>query len=158
MRRELSLQDFRTVSRAATFLSVGLAAVGIYLLLEGLVPAGIAVIVLGVALMAGLSLLRIRPEPAGERLLILVSKDDCALCDEARLRLKDLPEARPFLLREVRIEEDANLRRRYRDWVPVVLWQHEELAKGQIDWDALRRRLSDIDPDVDSRPPVVRVQ
>lgn len=79
---------------------------------------------------------------AAVRLVVtLFVRDRCALCEEAKLLVRQwLPEA------EVRFEErdvdaDPELRRLYGDWVPVGLHDGKELFRLRPERAELRRRL-----------------
>jgi hypothetical protein len=151
----VNLATFRTLTRLAAFVAVVLVTVGIYQLL----PPGsnwrlaLVLVLLGAAIVALATRLAVRPDPAGERLFVLVSKSDCLLCSEAKLRLAALLDGREFQVQEVRIEDDEALRRQYADWVPVLLWQHEEIAKGRWDWPLIEEIVTAVEEGRDpSRP------
>jgi glutaredoxin len=73
----------------------------------------------------------------------LYSKPDCPLCDEARAALDRLRGRAEFDLREVDITEDPELERRYRERIPVVALDGEELFDFHVDEPALERRLTE---------------
>lgn len=146
MPRELALAEYRRLTQVATLASVTLLTVGIYLMVTARgVGAGVVLALGSVGILYAATRFTIRPEAGSEKVLVLVGKRDCTLCEEAKRRLKAIADTAPFEVQQVLIEEHPRLRRRYEDWVPVVLWQNEELAKGQIDWDALRARLGTIE-------------
>lgn len=145
MTRELALAEYRRLTQVATLASVTLLTVGIYLMVTARgVGAGVVLAIGSVGILYAATRFTIRPEAGSEYLLVLVAKRDCALCEEAKHRLKGLADAAPFEVQQVLIEEHPRLRRRYQEWVPVVLWQNEELAKGRIDWDSLEAKLGRI--------------
>jgi glutaredoxin len=72
----------------------------------------------------------------------LYGRPGCHLCDDAREVLERVRAERPFTLREVDIERDDELLRRYLERIPVVSVDGEELFDFHVDEQALRRRLS----------------
>jgi glutaredoxin len=75
----------------------------------------------------------------------LYGRPGCHLCDEAREvleRMRAEAGGRAFVLREVDIERDDELLKRYLERIPVVCLDGEELFDYHVDEAALRRRLS----------------
>jgi glutaredoxin len=72
----------------------------------------------------------------------LYGRPGCHLCDDAREALERVRAERPFTLREVDIERDDELLRRYLERIPVVSVDDEELFDFHVDEQALRRRLA----------------
>ena len=75
----------------------------------------------------------------------LYGRPGCHLCDDARevlLRVRAEMGGRAFALREVDIERDDELFKRYLERIPVVTLNGEELFEFEVDEAALRRRLS----------------
>ena len=72
----------------------------------------------------------------------LYGRPGCHLCDEAREVLLRVRAETPFELREVDIERDDELLKRYLERIPVVCLGGEELFEFEVDEAALRRRLS----------------
>jgi glutaredoxin len=72
----------------------------------------------------------------------LYSKPDCPLCDEARAALERVRVSTAFELEEVDIAADPALEARYRERVPVVALDGEELFDFVVDEHALERRLA----------------
>ena len=64
------------------------------------------------------------------------------LCESARRVLEQVRAEIPFELEEVDIAGDAELERRYRERIPVVLVAGEEAFTYFVHPDALRRRLA----------------
>lgn len=146
MARELALAEYRRLTQVATLASVTMLTVGIYLMVTARsISAGVILAIGSVGVLYASTRFSIRPEAGSERTLVLVGKRECPLCEEAKERLKLMVDDAPFEVQQVLIEEHARLRRQYEEWVPVVLWQNEELAKGRIDWPALERRLGEIE-------------
>jgi glutaredoxin len=73
--------------------------------------------------------------------LTLYSRPGCHLCDEARIALERVRARAPFALREVNIETDDSLLRRYLERIPVVALGDEELFDFFVDEAALEARL-----------------
>jgi glutaredoxin len=72
----------------------------------------------------------------------LYGRSGCHLCDDAREVLERIRAEQPFTLREVDIERDDELFKRYLERIPVVSLDGEELFDHFVDEQALRRRLS----------------
>ena len=66
---------------------------------------------------------------------------DCHLCESARRVLTQVRAELPFEFEEVDITGDADLERRYRERIPVVLVDGEETFTYFVHPDGLRRRL-----------------
>jgi glutaredoxin len=66
---------------------------------------------------------------------------DCHLCESARRVLTQVRAELPFEFEEVDITGDADLERRYRERIPVVLMDDEEAFTYFVHPDGLRRRL-----------------
>jgi glutaredoxin len=75
--------------------------------------------------------------------LILYSKPECPLCDEAREALGRVRERVAFELEEVDITRDPALEARYRERIPVVALAGAELFDFHVDEQALERRLAE---------------
>ena len=73
--------------------------------------------------------------------LTLYSRPGCHLCDDARAALERVRARAPFTLREVNIETDDSLHRRYLERIPVVVLGDEELFDFFVDEAALEDRL-----------------
>ena len=72
----------------------------------------------------------------------LYGRPGCHLCDVAREALERVRADTPFELREIDIEGDDELFKRYLERIPVVCLDGEELFEYHVDEPALRRRLS----------------
>ncbi len=72
----------------------------------------------------------------------LYGRPGCHLCDEARDVLERVRSQSPFELREIDIERDDALFKRYLERIPVVCLDGEELFEHFVDEAALRRRLA----------------
>jgi glutaredoxin len=73
--------------------------------------------------------------------LTLYSRPGCHLCDDARVALERVRARAPFALREVNIDTDDSLLRRYLERIPVVALGDEELFDFFVDEAALEDRL-----------------
>ena len=77
--------------------------------------------------------------------VVLYSRPGCHLCDEARdaiLRLRT--DGVDFELREVDIESDDELLKRYLELIPVVCVDGEQVSELRLDQGALRARLDTV--------------
>jgi glutaredoxin len=79
--------------------------------------------------------------PSGH-VLTLFHAQGCHLCEGARRVLMRVQRDSPFELEEVDITGDAELERSYRERIPVVLVDGEEVFTYFVHPDGLRRRLS----------------
>ncbi|MSQ41707.1 MAG: glutaredoxin family protein [Dehalococcoidia bacterium] len=79
--------------------------------------------------------------PAGST-VTLYWRPGCHLCEQAGEALRALRPALAFELREVNVEGDAELERRFGERVPVVAVEGRELAVAPLDLAALRRALA----------------
>jgi glutaredoxin len=77
--------------------------------------------------------------------VVLYSRPDCHLCDEARsaiLELRDCGLA--FELREIDIDSDDELLRRLLDRIPVVSVDGQIVSELALGLDALRSRIDTV--------------
>jgi glutaredoxin len=77
--------------------------------------------------------------------VILYSRPDCHLCDEARgaiLAIRD--QGLRFELQEIDIESDDELLSRYLERIPVVTVEGKIVSELILDLDALRSRLDTV--------------
>jgi glutaredoxin len=73
--------------------------------------------------------------------VIVYSKADCHLCDEAIAALRRLQQEFTFDLRELDIDADEALQRAYFERIPVVALDGEELCEYFVQEDVVRERL-----------------
>ena len=73
--------------------------------------------------------------------LTLYTRRGCHLCDVARLLMRALQQTYPFHLREVNIEGNEDLERRFLLEIPVVEVAGKVVAQGTIDLDTVRDAL-----------------
>jgi len=75
----------------------------------------------------------------------LYTRPGCHLCDEARQAIVGLrDELPPFELREVNIEQDEDLMRRYLERIPVVAVDGEVVSELELKLDLLRASLDTV--------------
>jgi len=75
------------------------------------------------------------------RTVVLYGRPGCHLCDDARAGLLRLAARRPFRLREVDIEADPALLRRYLERIPVICVDGEEICELFLDEEELLSKL-----------------
>ncbi len=74
--------------------------------------------------------------------VVLYTRRLCGLCDEAADELRRLQPRLGFELRELDIDEDADLRARYNDVIPVIMLDGELIAQAPIERTSLERALT----------------
>jgi glutaredoxin len=79
---------------------------------------------------------------ASTRRVTLYHAAGCHLCDSARRVLARVRNEVPFELEEIDITGDEELERRFRERIPVVLVDGEEVFTYFVHPDGLRRRLT----------------
>ncbi len=72
----------------------------------------------------------------------IYSRPGCHLCDVAKEQLETVRGDMDFHLEELNIDEDAFLRERYNDDVPVVALNGQDVFKHRIDIGKFREMLS----------------
>jgi glutaredoxin len=75
------------------------------------------------------------------RRVTLYRAEGCHLCESAERVLAGVRDEVPFELERVDITGDPDLERRYREWIPVVAVDGEEVFTYFVHPDGLRRRL-----------------
>ena len=73
--------------------------------------------------------------------VVLYTRVGCHLCDEAKEQLLQLRKQAAFELREVDIDRDPELQRRYNDEVPVIFIGGRKAFKYRIDPREFLKRL-----------------
>ena len=77
--------------------------------------------------------------------LTLYGRPGCTLCDAARRELDEIQATRAELsIREVNIDEDRELHRRFLERVPVVELDGEIVSELRLDANAVRARLDTV--------------
>ena len=81
--------------------------------------------------------------------VLLYGRPDCHLCDEARAEIGRLAVERGWDLevREVDIESDDELFKRYLERIPVLVVEGEVVSELLLDADALIRRIATVAAD-----------
>ena len=75
--------------------------------------------------------------------LTLYSRPGCHLCDEMKAKIAPVAARYGFSLREVNIDVDEELRRRFNEEVPVLFLGRKKIAKYFLDMEQLERQLAD---------------
>jgi glutaredoxin len=73
--------------------------------------------------------------------VVLYGRPGCHLCDEGWRALDDLQVSLAFSLREVNIEEDPELERRFMLEIPVIEVDGTVVTRAPVDLDAVRAVL-----------------
>jgi glutaredoxin len=73
----------------------------------------------------------------------LYTRPGCHLCEEAKAQIAPLLKRAGARLREVNIDEDAELRARYNVDVPVIFLGARKVAKHRVDLEQFRRQLEE---------------
>ena len=81
--------------------------------------------------------------------VLLYGRPDCHLCDEAREEIRRIARdgGWDLDLREVDIESDDELFKRYLERIPVVVVGSEEVSELLLDAEALIRRIATVAAD-----------
>ena len=74
--------------------------------------------------------------------VIIYSRPGCHLCDEAKAAIQNAGCSERFTLEEINIESDAELLRKYKYDIPVILINGEEAFRHRVDPDAFRMRVN----------------
>ena len=74
--------------------------------------------------------------------VVLYSRPGCHLCDDARAELEQLRARLPFDLREVSIEGDAELERRFTLEIPVIEVDGVVVTLAPVDLSAVERAIT----------------
>ncbi|HVQ40195.1 MAG TPA: glutaredoxin family protein [Pyrinomonadaceae bacterium] len=73
--------------------------------------------------------------------VIIYSRRDCHLCEEAKQAIANAKCANEYTLEEIDIESDNELLRRYRYDIPVVMIDGEEAFRHRLTSPEFRERL-----------------
>ncbi|MEV8403451.1 glutaredoxin family protein [Streptomyces niveus] len=84
---------------------------------------------------------RTKKKPAAERVVTLVSKPGCHLCDDARAVVAAVCQETGTSWEEKDITVDEELHRAYWEQIPVVLVDGEQHTFWRVDADRLRKEL-----------------
>ena len=81
---------------------------------------------------------------AEDVLLIMYSRPGCHLCEEMARILVGLSEELRFAIKYVNIDKDPALVRRFNELVPVLMHGERELARYQLNSEAIRAYMAEI--------------
>ena len=84
-----------------------------------------------------------RLSSAGPLEVTLYTRPGCHLCEEAKALMQPLLQQFCATLREVNIEEDQELTRRYGMDIPVIFIGAQKAAKHRVDPQQFRRQLEE---------------
>jgi glutaredoxin len=73
--------------------------------------------------------------------VVLYTRRDCHLCDDAAAMLDDLASELRFTITTIDIDTDEAFLARYNDVVPVIVVADKIVAMAPVDRDALRQAL-----------------
>ncbi len=76
--------------------------------------------------------------------VVLYTREDCSLCEEAEVLLEDLTERYGLDLALVDVDTDPELRYEYGDRVPVGVVEGEEVFELQADARRVEARLAEL--------------
>lgn len=85
-----------------------------------------------------------REHGAAEIEITIYGRDDCHLCDEAEEVVRNVARGQPVRIRKIDIEQSPELRRLYREQVPVVMVNGQRMFKFRVDAERLRRKLESL--------------
>ncbi len=85
--------------------------------------------------------------PAPRKTVVVYHASGCHLCGRALEQVRALRDELGFDLREVLIDEDAELEREYREWIPVVEIDGRRRFTYYVQEDAFRRAVLDATPE-----------
>jgi len=144
-RRRVGLEAYRRLTLAGSVAGAALFGAGLVALVQfqAAVPAGLLML-LGAAAALGTALLDIRDAPdAIAPSLVLFTRRECALCDEARALLDALRGELLFDVWEVDVDTSPELREAYGDSVPVGMRHGQVLFRGALDEARVRAALAE---------------
>lgn len=75
--------------------------------------------------------------------VIIYSRPNCHLCDEAKRAIQDAGCPEDYTLEEINIESDPELLRLYRFDIPVITIDGVEAFRHRLDSQEFKRRLND---------------
>ena len=76
--------------------------------------------------------------------LILYSRLGCHLCEEMQQQLSLLQNRYHFSIHIVDIDQDAQLKQRYNDFVPVLATKEQEICHYILDENALKEAIREL--------------
>ena len=75
--------------------------------------------------------------------VVIYSKPDCHLCEEAKVVIKAAGCSTQFTLEEVNIESDPELKRRYRYDIPVITINGVEAFRHRVSAEEFRKAMEE---------------
>ena len=75
--------------------------------------------------------------------VVIYSKPDCHLCEEAKVVIKAACCCTQFTLEEVNIEDDPELKRRYRYDIPVITINGVEAFRHRVSAEEFRKAMEE---------------
>lgn len=120
-------------------------ALGIDRLVAGSAAWGWGLLALGALAVTAAFNLELEGDPRTTTLLLL-TREDCPLCDEARIIAQHVQEEVGFALWEVDVGDEPELARRYGDQLPVLMADGEVVASLQVSEEDIRAALARVDP------------
>lgn len=137
---ELGPDRYRQATAGGLLLATALLALGIDRLLQGALWFGVTATVAGFVLAGGVLSLRLEglEEPSP---VLLLTREACPHCDEARAILKHLQTSIGFDLWEVDITGDDDLVDAYGTEVPVVIQDQQRVASLEVKEEEMRQAL-----------------
>jgi len=85
----------------------------------------------------------LRLASCGARDVTLYTRPGCHLCEEAKAAMAPILREFGAVLQEVNVDEDALLKERYGEDVPVIFIGPRKAAKHRVDLAQFRRQLQD---------------
>jgi len=76
------------------------------------------------------------------RVLTLIGRDDCSLCDAMRATIEEVLPHQGVRLEVRNVDTDPELRERFGNEVPVLLLDGREVVRHRVTAEDLRRRLA----------------
>ena len=83
----------------------------------------------------------LRLTSCGSRDVTLYTRPGCHLCEEAKTAMAPILREFGAALREVNVDEDAVLKERYGDDIPVIFIGPRKAAKHRVDLKQFRRQM-----------------
>lgn len=139
---ELPARRFTAATGLLLALATGVLGLGLERLARGARSLGVGLLIVGGLLTVLAFSLRIEGDP-GTETFMLVTREQCSHCDEARLILQDLQEDHGFSLWEVDVTQDEELQERWMTEVPVLVHEGRVLARLEVRPEDVERALED---------------
>lgn len=76
------------------------------------------------------------------QVLILITRDNCSLCEKMRATIDEVLPHQGVAVQERSVDSDPELKRSYGDEVPVLLLGDREVVRHRVSAEDLRRRLA----------------